>query len=149
MTAPKHNSDVIMDATSLTIVYSTVYTGADQRKHHSSASLVLLRGIHRWPVTSPYKGSVTRKMFPFGDVIMNNTDSGKIHCCYEWYSLWLPQCQSPAEYAIDSIFMINIQCVLFYCSCWAFVFVRRAGLLWSQQDFEWLWSVPLSSASLY
>ena len=29
------------------------------------------------------------------------------------------------------------------------VIVRRAGLLWSQQDFEWLWSVPLSSASLY
>ena len=29
------------------------------------------------------------------------------------------------------------------------VFVRRAGLLWSQQDFEWWWSVPLSSASLY
>ena len=27
--------------------------------------------------------------------------------------------------------------------------VRRAGLLLSQQDFEWLWSVPLSSASLY
>ena len=27
--------------------------------------------------------------------------------------------------------------------------VRRAGLLWSQQDFEWWWSVPLSSASLY
>ena len=25
--------------TSLTIVYSTVYLGADQRKHHSSASL--------------------------------------------------------------------------------------------------------------
>ena len=29
------------------------------------------------------------------------------------------------------------------------VIVRRAGLLWSQQDFEWLWSVPLSSALLY
>ena len=29
------------------------------------------------------------------------------------------------------------------------IIVRRAGLLWSQQDFEWLWSVPLSSASLY
>ena len=29
------------------------------------------------------------------------------------------------------------------------VIVRRAGLLWSQQDFEWWWSVPLSSASLY
>ena len=23
------------------------------------------------------------------------------------------------------------------------LFVRRAGLLWSQQDFEWRWSVPL------
>ena len=29
------------------------------------------------------------------------------------------------------------------------IVVRRAGLLWSQQDFEWWWSVPLSSASLY
>ena len=38
-----------------------------------------------------------------------------------------------------------------YSSSWIhFIFiVRRAGLLWSQQDFEWLWSVPLSSASLY
>ena len=26
---------------------------------------------------------------------------------------------------------------------WAAVIVRRAGLLWSQQDFEWRWSVPL------
>ena len=55
---------------SLTIVYSTVYSGADQRKHQSSASLAFARGIHRWPVNSPHKGSVTRKMFPFGDIIM-------------------------------------------------------------------------------
>ena len=34
------------------------------------------------------------------------------------------------------------------CITWP-VIVRRAGLLWSQLDFEWLWSVPLSSASLY
>ena len=29
--------------------------------------------------------------------------------------------------------------------CWylSAVIVRRAGLLWSQQDFEWRWSVPL------
>ena len=27
-------------------------------------------GIHRWPVNSPHKGPVTRKMFPFDDVIM-------------------------------------------------------------------------------
>ena len=29
----------------------------------------LLQGFHRWPVNSPHKGPVTRKMFPFDDVI--------------------------------------------------------------------------------
>ena len=61
--------------TSLTIVYSTVYSGADQRKHQSSASLAFVRGIHRGPVNSPHKGPVTRKMFPFDDVIMNPTNA--------------------------------------------------------------------------
>ena len=55
--------------TSLTIVYSIVYSDADQRKHESSASLALVRGIHRGPVNSPHKWPVTRKMFPFDDVI--------------------------------------------------------------------------------
>ena len=53
---------------SLTIVYSTVYSVADQRKHQSSASLAFVRWIHQWiPHT---KGPVTRKMIPFDDVIM-------------------------------------------------------------------------------
>ena len=56
--------------TSLTIVYSIFYSSADQRKHQSSASLVFVRGIHRWPVNSSHKGPVTQKMFPFDDVIM-------------------------------------------------------------------------------
>ena len=56
--------------TRLTIVYSTVYSGADQRKHQSPASLAFVRGIHMWPVNFPHKGSVTRKMFPFDDVTM-------------------------------------------------------------------------------
>ena len=56
--------------TSLTIVYSAVYSGADQRKHQSSASLAFVRGIHRWSVNFPHKGQVTRKMFPFDDFIM-------------------------------------------------------------------------------
>ena len=56
--------------TSLTIVYSAVYSDADQRKHQSSASLAFVPGIHRGPVNSPHKWSVTRKMFPFDDVIM-------------------------------------------------------------------------------
>ena len=56
--------------TSLTIVYSTVHSGADQRKHQSSAALAFVRGIHREPVNSPHKWPVTQKMFPFDDVIM-------------------------------------------------------------------------------
>ena len=39
--------------TSITIVYSTVYSGVDHRKHQSSASLVFVRGIHRWPGEFP------------------------------------------------------------------------------------------------
>ena len=55
---------------SLTIVYTTVYSDADQSKHQSSASLAFEWGIHRGPVNSPHKWPVTRKMFPFDDVIM-------------------------------------------------------------------------------
>ena len=49
--------------TSLTVVYSSVYSGADQRKHQSYASLAFVLGIHRWPVNSSHKGPVTRKIF--------------------------------------------------------------------------------------
>ena len=56
--------------TSLMIVYSTIYSDTDQRKHQSLASLAFVRGIHRRPVNSPHKWLVTRKMFPLEDVIM-------------------------------------------------------------------------------
>ena len=72
----QHYCDVIMgrlasQITSLTSVYSIVYSEADQRKHQSSAPLAFVRGIHPWPVNSPHKWPVTWKMFPFDDVIMN------------------------------------------------------------------------------
>ena len=70
-----HYDDVIMtmlasQITSLTVVYSIVYSGVNQRKHQSSASLAFVREIHRGPVNFPHKWPVTRKMFPFDDVIM-------------------------------------------------------------------------------
>ena len=75
MDSQEHYNDVIMSSmasqiTSLTIIYSTVYSGTDHRKHQSSASLAFVRRIHRGPVNSPRKWPVTRKMFPFDDVIM-------------------------------------------------------------------------------
>ena len=85
-----HYGDVIMGAmasqiTSLTIVYSTVYSDADQRKHQGSASLAFVWGrpvnSHKWPVT--------RKMFPFDDVIMSYLDNSCIinHIyCFRWFA---------------------------------------------------------------
>ena len=78
-----HYTGVIMGAiaseiTSLTIVYSTVYSDANQRKHQSSASLAFVWGIHRGPVNFPHKWPVTRKMFPFDDVIMFHLKLNKV-----------------------------------------------------------------------
>ena len=84
--------------TSLTIVYSTVYSGADQRKYQSFASLAFVRGIYRWAVNSPHKWPVTRNILPFDDVIMlgwgiregtlaveqNNTPVGEINETFQW-----------------------------------------------------------------
>ena len=68
--------------TSLTIVYSCVSSGAYQRRHQSSASLAFVRGIHRWPVNSPHKRPVMRKMFPFDDVIMQFHSTLYLACDY-------------------------------------------------------------------
>ena len=59
-----HYNDVIMGAmasqiTNLTTVHSTVYSGTDQWKHQSSASLAFVREIHQWPVNSLHKWPVT------------------------------------------------------------------------------------------
>ena len=68
VTDSRHYNDVIMSTvasliTSLAIVYSTVYSDADQRKHPSSASLAFVRGIHRWPVNFPHYGQQRGKCF--------------------------------------------------------------------------------------
>ena len=83
-----HYSYVIISAmvyqiTGVSIVYSTVCSGAEQGRHQSSTSLAFVRGIHRWPVNSPHKGPVTWKIFPFDDVIMLVKGSFGI----QWYSI--------------------------------------------------------------
>ena len=56
--------------TCVPIIYLTIYSGANQRKHQSSASLAFVGENDRWPANSPHKGPVTRKMFLFDDVII-------------------------------------------------------------------------------
>ena len=86
-----HYSEVIMSMmasqiTNVSIVYWTVCSGANQRKHQSSVSLAFARGIHWWPVNSTHKGAVMWKMFPFDYVIMwyhyTITHQGRVtHIC--------------------------------------------------------------------
>ena len=64
----------IYQITGVTLVYSTVCSEADQWKHQSYASLAFVRGIHLWSVNSLHKGPITRKMFPFDDVILLSHD---------------------------------------------------------------------------
>ena len=82
----KHYDDVIMGTiasqiTSLTSVYSTVYSDADQSKHQSSASLAFVWGIHRGPVNSPHKWPVT----------VTGCDSRPRHCSRADIPAWRPQ----------------------------------------------------------
>ena len=111
-----HYDDVIMTTmasqiTSLTIVYSIVYSDADQRKHQSSASLAFVWGIHRGPVNSPHKWPVTRKMFPFDDVIMRNFNTLQQHlitlehsCCTQGDKIMF-KCTQCVQKVIHKAFM--------------------------------------------
>ena len=110
-----HYSDVIMGTmtsqiTSLTIVYSAVYSGTDHRKHQSSASLAFVRGIHHWLVNSLHKRPVTRKMFPFDDIIMCNKNILPLHPQQQNYK----HLQNGIRY---------IKCNLCTCLCVAVVFL--------------------------
>ena len=89
-------SDVIMDTmasqfTSLTNSLLNHLFSADQSKHQRSVSLGFVRGIHRWPVDSPHKLRVTRKLFPFDEVIVWNAlvfinDGNKARDCFNRYA---------------------------------------------------------------
>ena len=70
-----HYSDVIMSTmasqiTGVSIVYSPFSSGGDKKNIKAPGHWPLLGGNHRWPVNSPHKWPVTRKMFPSDDVIM-------------------------------------------------------------------------------
>ena len=83
---PEHYNDIMMSMmasqiTSLKVIYSTVYSGVDQRKHHSSASLAFVRGIHQGQVNSPDKWPEMWQMFPLYNVIMKDDHIG--HSCWE------------------------------------------------------------------
>ena len=128
----RHYCEVLMGATasqitSLMIVYSTVHSGADQRKHQSSASLAFVRGIPWWPVNSLHKGPVTWKMIPSHDVIMSHhtwTVSGDDTC---WLSLWCAKCVCGLIAYGNSMLSVFIYSSIsqLSCKCWRFNILVR------------------------
>ena len=84
-----HYSDVIMTTmasqiTSLTIVYSAVYSDADQRKHQSSASLAFVWGIHRDRWIPRTKGQLRGKCF---HLMTSSWCQQSIYICWIWLEL--------------------------------------------------------------
>ena len=129
-------NDVIMSARasqipSLMIIYSTIYSGADHRKHQSSKSLAFVRGIHRWPVNAPHKRPVTRRLFPFDDVIM-------IHCArislyYSYYAChWKQNSQRSDKYRLLS----KLQTIIKHTEhnkC------KQPTMIWTLNTNNWHW----------
>ena len=98
--------------TSLTIVYSTVYSGTDQRKHQSSASLAFVQGSHRWPVNSPHKWRVMRKMFPFDDIMYVKFLFDNFGFC-QMFNTFHKHCSSIPLRAISPEVLFNFICNLY------------------------------------
>ena len=115
-------STIASQITSLTIVYSVVYSGVDQRKHQISASLAFVRGIHRWPVNSPHKWPVTRKMFPFDDVIMTCHQWGSVACKWGKFYSKFSRIHELENYTVKIIVTSpRGQCFLYILSGWGWI----------------------------
>ena len=105
---------MVSQITSLTLVYSTVFSGPYQRKHQSSASLAFMRRIYRGPVKSPHKWPVTRKMFPFDDVIMKwcMASVGRYYGllpCLVAKSLQLCENQAPVDFITSARYLNELE----------------------------------------
>ena len=132
--------------TSLTIVYLTVNSGADQRKHQSSASLAFVRGIHRWPVNCLHKWPVMRNMFPFDHVIMydgkitvKNSTEFTYHICNQWFVIILWHYLEPElGYAVGTLKCRIIRASDVYTVIWHDVYLYIYIYLYTLSEQKYL-----------
>ena len=122
-----HYNDVIMGAiaskiTSLTIVYSTVYSDADQRKHQSSASLAFVRGIHRWPFGCGWWQMHPHIIISINDNDNNNNDNDNNNNDYWWQS-------QPKHFIFHKLVLLSKLCLYHKLKI---VFVLSHKLSWMQ-----------------
>ena len=62
-------SSITSQFTGKSTVCSTICLGEHGGKHQSPRYWPCASGIHQWPMGSPHKGPVTRKAFPYDDVL--------------------------------------------------------------------------------
>ena len=117
---------------------STLYSGADKRKRQSSASLVFVWRIHRWPVNSSHKGPVTRQMFPFHDVTMEEFFSGNINAWMVYgprtlASPWAKLCYNDyLQYQINKLItgcVIRWHFAIWRLFCWRIAGYSRVNII--------------------
>ena len=67
----RHNErDSVSNRRRLDYLLIRLFRRRSNKKIKAPRHWPFVRGIHRWPLNFPHKGPVTRRMFPFGDVIM-------------------------------------------------------------------------------
>ena len=170
-----HCNDIIMSAmvsqiTGVSMVCFALCSGAHQRKHQNSASLALVRGSRRWPVNSPHKRPVTRKMFPYDDVISISSVSQKTtslqwnNClCTLWwrhqmetFSMLLAICaghspvpgEFPAQRPVTRSFDLRLNKRLSKQS-WGWWFETLSSPLWRHCNVMGLYPIFCSLVCLY
>ena len=132
-----HYSDVIMGTmasqiTNLMIIYLPVYSGGDQRKHQSPASLAFVRRIHWWPVNSPHKGPARLAIRSWPSLLLcwwSATVHQKVELkyIYRWYNhlfIWVilwPMKQIARFSLFDNVLIhgkiLSMQITFWLCQC--------------------------------
>ena len=155
---PMHYSDVIMCAmasqiTSFAMVCSTIYSGADQRKHQSCASLAFVRGIHRGPVnfitaTSRHDCTIPNQTFLF--ISLNSAISVRLWpWCHGGYSGCLLKWTIGAELKTENLKGFQRLPILDHCA------VTTARGAWNHIYLEtniywpYYWSKILSKVYIF
>ena len=141
-----HYNDTMMSAmasqiTGVFIVYSTLGLVADQRKNQSPTSLAFFAGNSEVTDEFPTQRPVTRKMFPFDDVIMKYSIYAvlSISRCHFYSNSWkkTPMARIDAEYIMHIFRITGRLCVKFTGDPWIPLTTASDTELW------WLlWSAP-------
>ena len=103
----------------------------------------LCAGIHRWPVNSSHKGPITRKMFPFDDVIMDlHMIRAKLNFVVVWHQSILPisfrvnsltlvySCPVPMQIILNNIWINKL---------------RGSTRDWRNRNTEIYWNAPMQN----